>query len=86
MTRRFSCPPDSLSLLALRSPAPPTEAPERGTLLPDRDRLSALWKGRAVPLTVTSQIKRIRAPFVAVDASFAALQTVCGMGYRWQAD
>jgi len=36
--------------------------------------------------TVTSQIKRIRAKFAAVDASFDAIQTVYGMGYRWQAD
>jgi two-component system OmpR family response regulator len=36
--------------------------------------------------TVTSQIKRIRAKFAAVDAAFDAIQTVYGMGYRWQAD
>jgi two-component system OmpR family response regulator len=36
--------------------------------------------------TVTSQIKRIRAKFAAVDAGFDAIQTVYGMGYRWQAD
>jgi two-component system OmpR family response regulator len=36
--------------------------------------------------TVTSQIKRIRAKFASVDASFDAIQTVYGMGYRWQAD
>ena len=36
--------------------------------------------------TVTSQIKRIRAKFVHVDAKFDAIQTVYGMGYRWQAD
>ena len=36
--------------------------------------------------TVTSQIKRIRAKFVSVDAKFDAIQTVYGMGYRWQAD
>lgn len=36
--------------------------------------------------TVTSQIKRIRAKFVAVDPKFDAIQTVYGMGYRWQAD
>jgi len=33
--------------------------------------------------TVTSQIKRIRAKFTAVDASFESIQTVYGMGYRW---
>lgn len=33
--------------------------------------------------SVTSQIKRIRAKFAAVDATFDAIQTVYGMGYRW---
>ena len=33
--------------------------------------------------TVTSQIKRIRAKFAAVDPEFSAIQTVYGMGYRW---
>jgi two-component system OmpR family response regulator len=36
--------------------------------------------------TVTSQIKRIRAKFAAVDPQFGAIQTVYGMGYRWAAD
>ena len=36
--------------------------------------------------SVTSQIKRIRAKFAAVDPAFAAIQTVYGMGYRWEAD
>ena len=36
--------------------------------------------------TVTSQIKRIRAKFVGADPKFDAIQTVYGMGYRWQAD
>lgn len=35
--------------------------------------------------TVTSQIKRIRAKFAAVDPKFAAIETVYGMGYRWNA-
>jgi two-component system OmpR family response regulator len=33
--------------------------------------------------TVTSQIKRIRAKFAAVDSEFEAIDTVYGMGYRW---
>ena len=33
--------------------------------------------------TVTSQIKRIRAKFTAVDPDFTAIETVYGMGYRW---
>ncbi len=36
--------------------------------------------------TVTSQIKRIRAKFVAVDADFEAIDTVYGMGYRWSGE
>jgi two-component system OmpR family response regulator len=36
--------------------------------------------------TVTSQIKRIRAKFSALDPKFDAIQTVYGMGYRWQTD
>jgi two-component system OmpR family response regulator len=36
--------------------------------------------------TVTSQVKRIRAKFLAADPKFDAIQTVYGMGYRWAAD
>jgi two-component system OmpR family response regulator len=35
--------------------------------------------------SVTSQITRIRAKFSNIDAEFDAIQTVYGMGYRWQA-
>jgi two-component system OmpR family response regulator len=33
--------------------------------------------------TITSHIKRIRRKFIALDASFDAVETVYGMGYRW---
>ena len=33
--------------------------------------------------SVTSQIKRIRAKFHALDSGFSAIDTVYGMGYRW---
>jgi two-component system OmpR family response regulator len=33
--------------------------------------------------TITSHVKRIRKKFLAVDAQFAAIETVYGMGYRW---
>ncbi|MFO1466579.1 MAG: proteobacterial dedicated sortase system response regulator [Steroidobacteraceae bacterium] len=33
--------------------------------------------------TITSHIKRVRRKFQAVDASFDAIQTAYGMGYRW---
>ena len=36
--------------------------------------------------TVTSQIKRIRAKFVAIDPEFSAIDTVYGMGYRWSGE
>lgn len=34
--------------------------------------------------TITSHIKRIRRKFTAVDADFAQIDTVYGMGYRWR--
>jgi two-component system OmpR family response regulator len=33
--------------------------------------------------TITSHIKRLRRKFLEVDATFDAIQTVYGMGYRW---
>jgi two-component system OmpR family response regulator len=106
---------------ALRSAGESAETVEQGSLMLDRDRMTAVWKGQPIPLTVTefwvvhalaqhpghvrsrdqlmtaanvvlddgtvtSQIKRIRAKFVAADPAFDAIQTVYGMGYRWQAD
>ena len=105
---------------ALRS-TEESERLEQGSLVLDRDRMTATWKDKPVQLTltefwvvhalalhpghvrsreqlmaaanvvlddgtVTSQIKRIRAKFVALDPGFEAIQTVYGMGYRWQAD
>jgi two-component system OmpR family response regulator len=35
--------------------------------------------------TITSHIKRIRRKFLAADPAFDAIDTVYGMGYRWQA-
>jgi two-component system OmpR family response regulator len=106
---------------ALRSSDADGERLEQGSLALDRDRMTARWRGEAIPLTltefwvvyalaqhpghvksreqlmaaanavlddgtVTSQVKRIRAKFLAVDPKFDAIQTVYGMGYRWQAD
>jgi two-component system OmpR family response regulator len=106
---------------ALRSAGDAAETVEQGSLTLDRDRMTAVWKGQPIPLTVTefwvvhalaqhpghvrsrdqlmtaanvvlddgtvtSQIKRIRAKFVVADPAFDAVQTVYGMGYRWQAD
>jgi two-component system OmpR family response regulator len=36
--------------------------------------------------TVTSHIKRIRKKFIEADATFDAVDTVYGMGYRWKTD
>jgi DNA-binding response OmpR family regulator len=36
--------------------------------------------------TITSHVKRIRRKFQSIDADFAAIETVYGMGYRWIAD
>jgi two-component system, OmpR family, response regulator len=106
---------------ALRSNDAEGERLEQCSLALDRDRMTAQWRGQAIPLTltefwvvyalaqhpghvksreqlmaaanavlddgtVTSQVKRIRAKFLAVDPKFDAIQTVYGMGYRWQAD
>ena len=105
---------------ALTSSEEESDRLEQGSLVLDRDRMTAQWRGEAVPLTltefwvvyalalhpghvksreqlmaaanavlddgtVTSQVKRIRAKFLAVDASFDSIQTVYGMGYRWHA-
>lgn len=36
--------------------------------------------------TITSHIKRMRRKFAAIDAGFDRIDTVYGMGYRWQAN
>ncbi len=36
--------------------------------------------------TITSHIKRIRKKFIRIDASFDYIETVYGMGYRWNED
>ena len=36
--------------------------------------------------TITSQVKRIRRKFTAVDPRFDSIDTVYGMGYRWKVD
>lgn len=33
--------------------------------------------------TITSHIKRIRKKFMLIDGSFDCIETVYGMGYRW---
>jgi two-component system OmpR family response regulator len=52
----------------------------------NRDQLMSAANVVLDDASVTSQIKRIRAKFVAVDAEFGAIETVYGMGYRWKAD
>ncbi len=48
-----------------------------------RDQLMAAANVVLDDSTVTSQIKRIRAKFNAVDEGFQSIETVYGMGYRW---
>ena len=49
-----------------------------------REQLMAAASTVLDDATVTSQIKRIRAKFAAIDPEFAAIGTVYGMGYRWE--
>ena len=51
-----------------------------------RDQLMAAANVVLDDGTVTSQIKRIRAKFMSIDPAFDGIQTVYGMGYRWQPD
>lgn len=48
-----------------------------------RDQLMAAANVVLDDGSVTSQIKRIRAKFVALDPTFESIETVYGMGYRW---
>jgi two-component system OmpR family response regulator len=34
--------------------------------------------------TITSHVKRIRKKFIALDSNFDCIDTVYGMGYRWE--
>lgn len=49
-----------------------------------RDQLMSAAKMVVDDTTITSHIKRIRKKFISIDASFEALDTVYGMGYRWR--
>ncbi|HEY5666315.1 MAG TPA: proteobacterial dedicated sortase system response regulator [Gammaproteobacteria bacterium] len=51
----------------------------------NRDQLMAAASTVLDDSSVTSQIKRIRAKFTALDPDFAEIETVYGMGYRWVA-
>jgi two-component system OmpR family response regulator len=103
---------------ALQKPQSKESRMTRGDLDVDTDRMTILWQGHPVGLTltefwlvhamarypghvknrqqlmdaaqavlddntITSHIKRIRRKFTAIDASFDAIETVYGMGYRW---
>jgi two-component system OmpR family response regulator len=52
----------------------------------DRDQLMQDAKAIVDDSTVTSHIKRIRKKFIEFDELFAAIDTVYGMGYRWNLD
>lgn len=52
--------------------------------LKDRDHLMSEAKLTVDDATITSHIKRIRKKFAALDNTFDAIETLYGMGYRWQ--
>jgi len=52
----------------------------------DRDQLMQDAKAIVDDSTVTSHIKRIRKKFMELDITFDAIDTVYGMGYRWELD
>jgi len=56
---------------------------ERPGHVRNRDQLMAAASTVLDDSSVTSQIKRIRAKFAAIDRGFSAIETVYGMGYRW---
>jgi two-component system OmpR family response regulator len=49
----------------------------------NRDQLMAEASIVVDDATITSHVKRIRRKFAALDAAFRAIETVYGMGYRW---
>jgi len=50
----------------------------------DRDTLMSEANAVVDDSTITSHIKRIRKKFSLIDSEFNAIETVYGMGYRWQ--
>jgi two-component system OmpR family response regulator len=52
----------------------------------DRDSLMRDAKIVVDDATITSHIKRIRRKFLVLDPAFDCIDTVYGMGYRWNAD
>ncbi len=50
-----------------------------------KDREQLMGEARMVvdDSTVTSHVKRIRRKFLAVDPAFDRIESVYGMGYRW---
>ncbi len=49
----------------------------------DRESLMSAAKMLVDDSTITSHIKRVRRKFEAMDASFDRIETIYGMGYRW---
>ena len=50
-----------------------------------RDREQLMGEARMVvdDSTITSHVKRIRKKFAAIDPAFDRIESVYGMGYRW---
>jgi two-component system OmpR family response regulator len=51
----------------------------------DREALMGEARVTVDDSTITSHVKRIRRKFTALDARFDSIETVYGMGYRWNA-
>jgi two-component system OmpR family response regulator len=51
----------------------------------DRDALMREARVTVDDSTITSHVKRIRRKFAALDSRFQCIETVYGMGYRWNA-
>jgi len=106
---------------ALKQPTPESSLLTLGPLTIDNQRMSIVWQGQNVDLTITefwmvfalakhpghvknrqqlmkdsniyvddstitSHVKRIRKKFNQIDKDFNCIETVYGMGYRWNQD
>jgi hypothetical protein len=73
--------------VAPTSPSPSSGWSTRSPNIPghvkDREALMAAAKMLVDDSTITSHIKRVRRKFEAMDATFDRIETVYGMGYRW---
>ena len=79
-----------LALIRQRAPQEAESLLDVGDLRLDLQRYQVTWKrypydAYVSDRTIDSHIKRLRAKFESVDAAFAAIETVHGLGYRYAA-